>query len=827
MRKLTKLFHHGLHKFDDLVFTAPKMTMGLLLLATLYFASQIPGVRMYSDFADLLPQEHPYIRLHNEIRDGFGGANNIIMAVEAKQGDIFTDEIIKQIDQLTRAVDQLPGVNHNMVASLTHRTVRKVWLTETGDVNSAPYYDALKPHWTDAELAQMREEVKANPRVYGLLVSPDMKAALIKATFNEGELDYQAIFDEIKELRAEAAIPETTLYVTGQPTLVGWVYTYVGQILQIFCFTALILIALLVLYFRRLYGIMLPLFSIALASTWGLGIISLLGYNLDPLTLVVPFLISARAMSHGVQLVQRYYFELEQLPPDQLDSGRKAARNTFDSLFRPGSLGVTSDAIGLLLIALGSVPINTKMAHYASLWAAAVIPTVLVFIPVALSLLPQPRYRLSKGKAGETSNALVPMITGLVGQRRGAITILVLMACLVSGGSYLSSWVQIGESEPGSPILYPEHDYNVSSKAVNDLFPGSEEMFVVARTDNPDGIKRPEVLRALDSFQTHMLADPELGGSKMVTDLVKQVNRIFHSNDPRWAQIPDTNAYVGGLLFAYEASSPVPGASREFVDSDGQNANMVFYYKDHKGETIRRAIHQAKAWINDVGNQVEGLQVLLAGGSIGVIAAINEAAYATNLLVIPLVLALIFIFVTCFYWSLHAGWLMMLAMLFATTLTYAYMGVVGMGINVNTVPVIAVGIGVGIDYSIYIMDRIREEVAKGVALGDAIAKALNTTGLAVGFTAASLIGGVVMWVFLSDLRFQADAALLLCVMLILNAAAAVFLVPAWIRVFRPGFIVNVQFDEDGILISETETHQRANLPASNTLREPNLQPEIA
>jgi predicted RND superfamily exporter protein len=151
---------------------------------------------------------------------------------------------------------------------------------------------------------------------------------------------------------------------------------------------------------------------------------------------------------------------------------------------------------------------------------------------------------------------------------------------------------------------------------------------------------------------------------------------------------------------------------------------------------------------------------------------------------------------------------MMLAMTFATTLTYAYMGVKGIGINVNTVPIIAVGIGVGIDYSIYIMDRIREEAAKGIGLDAAIANTLSSTGLAVGFTAASLIGGVVMWYFLSDLRFQADAALLLCVMLILNAAAAVFLVPSWIRVFKPKFIAHVHYDDDGILVPDEEQVQQ-------------------
>jgi predicted RND superfamily exporter protein len=795
MKKLFSSIHHFFHKFDDVLFARPKLFLVLIIAITVFFASRIPGVKMYSDFSDLLPQQHPYIELHNELRDTFGGANNVMVAVEVAQGDIFTNQTIRLLHQLTQKVDALPGINHNLVSSLTHRTVRRVWLTETGDVNSSPHYDPLNTEMTSAQLEKMRQDVLSNPRVYGLLVAPDMKSALIKATFNEGSLDYQAVFSAMQQARQEVATPGVTIHVTGQPILVGWVFTYVDQILLIFMLTLAIMLSLLVMYFRSMYGIVLPLLGIVLSTTWGLGIISLLGYNLDPLTLVVPFLISARAMSHGIQLVERYYTELEQVP-----DGRKAARRTFDSLFRPGSLGVVSDAIGLLLIALGSVPINTKLAHYASLWAFMVIFVVLIFIPLMLYVLPTPKTIPKRGAAVDN---LLPKIANLIGSAKGATTILMLFALTMVVGGYFSSWVQVGESESGSPILYPDHDYNLSSKSINNNFPGSEELFIIAQTDDKGGIKRPEVLRALDNFQQYMLLDPELGGAKGVPDLIKQVNRIFHNNDPRWAQIPDSDAYVGGLLFAYMASSPVPGAEKEFIDTDERQANMVFYYKDHKGETIRRAIHRVKEWSANVGSKVEGLTIRLAGGVIGVTAAINEAAFETNIVVIPLVLALIFAFVTLFYWSLHAGWLMMLAMAFATTLTYAYMGIKGIGINVNTVPIIAVGIGIGIDYSIYVMDRIREEIGRGLALGSAISRTISTTGKAVGFTALTLICGVVMWVFVSDLRFQADSALLLCVMLILNAVAAMFLVPAWIMLFKPKFITQVSYDQDGILSEAT------------------------
>ena len=216
-------FTAQLHKIDRVIFAAPKATLGVILAITVFFALQIPGVQIASDFADLLPQQHPYIQLHNEIRDVFGGANNVILSLEVEEGDIFTNDNLQRIHRLTEGVDSLFGINHNMVTSLTHRTTRKVWLSPEGNVKSAPHFDPSKETYTDEELAQMKADVIANPRVYGLLVSPDLRSALIRGTLNEGTLDYEKVFLQLRDLREAEAAPGVSIHATGNPVLVGWV----------------------------------------------------------------------------------------------------------------------------------------------------------------------------------------------------------------------------------------------------------------------------------------------------------------------------------------------------------------------------------------------------------------------------------------------------------------------------------------------------------------------------------------------------------------------------------------------------------------------------
>lgn len=768
-------------RFGNLLFNSRKVVLLIILAITGFFAAQIPAVRMSSDFADLLPQEHPYIKLHNSIRDTFGGANIIVLALEVEQGTIFTNDTLDRIHRLTQKLDEISNINHNLVTSLTHRNTRKIWLTPEGAIKSTPYYNPIHEPYTEEELEKIKRDVVSSTRVFGLLVSPDLKSALIKGTLNEGQLDYGKVFDELQKLRDSEAAPGVRIYATGHPVLAGWVDSYSPQILQIFLYTILIVLAILVVYSRRFYGVLLPLIGMVLTSIWGVGFMGLFGYNLDPLMLVVPFLISARSMSHGIQKVERYFLELA-----RTNDKKEAARNTFNSLFRPGALAIVADACALALIGLGSVPINDKMAVYASFWALCMVVTVLVTVPMLLSLLPQPKSVAQKHTIMRSIFPKLALVTSTSARSKG-----VLWACLVIAiiAAYFSSWVQIGEPEPGSPLLFPDHDFNVSSKAINQRFPGSEELFIIARTSEKGGLKRPEVLRALSDFQSFMMYDETLGGTKGAPDLVTTVNRMTRNDDPRWAVIPGLNNEVGGLMFAYMMSAPIPGALIEYQDTNDQIANMVFYYKDHTGETIRRAIHMVKDWRERVASKIDGFDIELAGGPVGVTAAIDEEAYETNVIVVPAVMVLILIFTLWFYSSFHAGVMILVAMAFATTLSYACMGIMGLGLNVNTVPMIAVGIGLGVDYAIYMMDRIKEEVHVADSLQHAITTAVSTTGVAIAITASTLIGGIIMWVFVSELRFQADAAKLLFIMLLLNAASAMFLVPAWVDVFKPKFIL--------------------------------------
>jgi predicted RND superfamily exporter protein len=761
-------------KIAQFIIGKRKWIVIVMALITAFFAYQITRVEMFTEFADLLPQKHPYIKIHNRFQEEFGGANLVTIAIEVKEGTIFNKETLAKLIRMTDNVDLLPGVNHYQIASIAHRKVRHTYATPSGGLEVKQFLEEVPK--TQEEIETLKNLVHTNGQVYGKFVSFDDKAALITAEFIEGRIDYKNLFYEIKKLTDSEKDENTKIYAAGYPMLVGWVYYYAGETYMIFALTALIMILLLSFYFRRLQGIILPMVAALISAIWGLGFVGILGYNLDPLILVVPLLITARAISHSVQMVERYAEEFQ-----IYKNVKKAATKAVEELFLPGFLGVVTDSAGIFVIAVGTIPQMQKLAFFCSFWALSIIFSVLILTPIFLSYLPAPK---GIGRKGPTDSIVQHIAGWSFGYKRWVV--LGTTALLLIVGFYFSSGIVVGDARPGSPILWPDGEYNMSETHINESFPGSNVLTVIVEGEKPDTLKRPEVMKNMLDFARYMEKSPDVGGSLSLVDILLGVTQVFHNDDPKWAMIDPDRIIVGNYLFLYTAGAPIPNILGPYTSYDFRNANIRLFYKDRKGDTIRRAIDRAKKFINE--HPMEGAQFRLAGGLIGTMAAVNEEITYSNNMTIMLIFIIVYAFVAISYRSFVAGFLIVIPLALANVLTAAYMSAKGIGLNINTLPVASLGVGVGVDYAIYIIDRIKQEYRRLGDLDKAIQLAVNTTGKAVSFTATTLVGGIIFWYFLSNLRFQAEMSLLLSLLMIINMLGAMILIPSLFAVLKPKFI---------------------------------------
>jgi len=747
----------------------------VIVAMTGFFGYMAANIRVESPLIDLFPKTHPYVETYTKYAGVFGGASRVVIQIEVEEGDIFDKEVLQKIRRITKELELLDGINNYQVLSLAQRKVKELKIDAVRGFRAVPVMWPKVPE-TDEEIEQLRNRIYTNRRIFGTLVSLDSKATLIVGGFFEKKLDPLKAYEEIEKIVAKERDQNTVISVIGRPVLLGTILSRSSQLIWLFAATVLSILLVLLLYFRDLRGVLVPLITAVVSAIWGIGFISLLGINFDTLVIVVPFIISARALSHSVQLVERYIEEYIRC----LDK-REAAAATFGGLFKPGMLAIVTDAAGVMLVLLTPIPLLQKLAVMGGFWVISIIVSDMILNPILVSFLPAPDVEK------QTRKKLIDRILSRVGgwtlgkQRRWILAVTVVVFVV---GFLFARTLVVGDVHPGTPMLWPDSKYNQDTERIADKFRNTEEFTVVVEGDTRDAIKNPEVLRAMEAFQHHMERIPEVGATSSLADLLPGIIAILHGSDPKWELIPDDPRETGFFLEMIFSSSE-PGDLVRFVTIDSQNANITMYLRDHKGETLRKVVDHAREFID--GHPLKGAKFRMAGGYGGLLAAINEEVTKHQAQVTVLAFGIIFLFCALAYRSLLAGLLFLVPLAVSNYLTYALMGARGIGLDVNSLPVVAVGVGLGVDYGLYVVGRIQEEFDRSGNVSTAIITALTTAGKAVLFTASTMVFGVLFWSF-SFLRFQADMGTMLLFWMIISMLGGLILLPALVATIKPRFI---------------------------------------
>ena len=749
-------------------------------VVTLIFAIFALRLSMVTRFDELLPQNHPFIQVHNQYSQTFGGANTITIMLEVKEGTIFTKANLTKIFEMTQRLDKVYGVNHDLINSIAHRTNRRVRMLSGGMQVVEPVM-ANAPK-NDQEVDLVRQIVHTSRNLYGVIVSLDEKAALITATFIEDRLNHRRLFDEISRSIVEPYADENTqIYVAGEPWKYGWVYYYAREVFLIFLGTAVLLWVLLYWYFRDIRGALRPTITGVISAIWGLGFIELIGFSLDPLTLVIPFFVTARAVSHSVQMHDRYYEEYKKANWQK----ESAIIASFAELFVPTLSGILTDALGLLVILFVPIVLLQKLAISAAFWIMAITVSELLLNPIVYYYLREPDIRVVEARERGSFKRFIYTATDAILSPAGRVLTLVGWGVILVGSVYYWQHLVVGDPTSAEPLLQRDAPYNVAHARIQEIFGGIEPLMVVIERKGNNSVADPAVLRAIEKLQRYMERDPSVGASFSFVDILPVVNSAIHELEAKWEVLPRTPRQVSLLLSAYFTGTSYNDTNR-FIDSNFRAAPIWFYCTDHKGENIRRILKRAKEFVD--ANPLESAQFRLAGGRIGVLAAANEELLKNDILVNVLGFTTILIVLIITYRSAMAGIYMLIPLLAANAVVNAYMGARDIGININTLPVVTVGVGFGIDYGLYIVSRMIEEYRTGVPLPEAIRLAVATSGKSVTFTAVTMILGTLLWT-LSHIRFNSEMGLLLALWMGVSFLATVTLLPVMVVILKPHFIL--------------------------------------
>ncbi|MEK7882175.1 efflux RND transporter permease subunit [Methyloversatilis sp. NSM2] len=765
------------HAFATLIRHRTWVVLAVALLTAVmgYLASH---VEVKTVFSDLLPKNHPYVAVNQQFKSTFGGSNMVSIMIEVKEGDIFKPSVLAKVQKITVGLQQVDSVDTYQIISIASKKIKEVRASTEG-VESRPIMWPELPKGP-AEMAVLKEAVLNNPLIYGPYVSMDLKATLITADFLDGDINYSKAFEQIMGLVKEADGDGVMVRVVGEPVLYGWVNYYLDETIQIFFAAIASLVIILMLITRTWHGTVLPLLAGVISAIWALGAAKLMGFHLDPLVIVVAFLITAQAISNSVQLISRYDDEIAHGATTSAAAAVASAKN----LFKPSMLAIVADAGCVLVVALTPIPMLEKISYIGTVWIFSIFVSALIMTPVMLSFFKPGQGFVHPLNIRPVLETILRACAGVVTTRLRYVVLAITGVVFVVSGWYAFN-LKVGDANPGSPILWPDSSYNQDASDINRQFQGSDRMFVVVAGKEKGALREPEVLQSMANFQRYMEAQPEVGGSISLADILPQVRRVLREGNPMYAELGNDAGENSELTYMFVSGSD-PGDMDRYADADAKNGAVTLFFRDHQGETIRTAVARVQDYVAQ--NPIEKADYLLAGGLVGVLAAVNEVILAGQIEAIALALLVLVVCCTVTYRSTVAGVFFMIPVMLSNTITFSYMAWQGIGMNINTLPVVALGIGLGVDYTFYIVDGIREELHHNPNVERAIVKALSSAGRGVLVTALTLITSVGLWSF-SSLRLQADMGLLIALWLFISAFSALFIMPAIVYVFRPAFVV--------------------------------------
>jgi uncharacterized protein len=754
---------------------------------TLFFLSQVFRIEMFTEFLDLFPQNHAYVKVHNTYAKYFGGAYQATLMLKVKNGDVFNKETLEKMQRIQYAVDLIPGVDHFAIYSIASP---KVSVTKEELFGFSTRQIMKEVPATEEALTELKKKVLTST-VNGTLVSRDRKALLLNANFIEGRIDFNQLFDNFMELKKKEEDANHSIYLTGTPILYGWIYHYLPNMAIIFGFTSIVILLMLFAYMSQGGLWFWPFVSAALTSIWGLGFASVLGLKFDPLIIVIPFLLSARAMSHGVQWVERFNEEYQK-------SGNviESAQITGAGLFPPGIIAILADALALLVICLTPIPTLRNLAYLGFFWSGAMVFTIFFFYPALFAMFKQVKvlrrsdvpstktYRIEYFTEHLLRRILVKLSSWTFGKGRYmtvGISLVILIVAIVS-----SNHLKYGDANPGSPILWPKSEFNTDVDEINREFPGVDQMWIAISGKEAYSVYKPDVVNGMEALKYHMMEDPNVGFAVSIADLVKSISSLTQGNDPKMALIPKSQVDIGSFLNLYSMGTS-PGEMDPWVTPAFDASNVRLYLKNHEGSVLEEVIGRVTGFIRDNPGLMENAVAEPAGGLGGILAAANQTIRVKNDQILIIVLAIIFVLCAVTYRSFLAGFIFVMSLILANFLAFTYMVFKGIGLNINTFPVVSLGIGLGVDYGLYIVSRIIEVHREVKDLQKAVRSGIITAGRAVFFTATMMSAGVIFWYF-SPLRFQAEMGILLGILMMVNMIVGVLVLPAVINIVKPKFI---------------------------------------
>ena len=757
------------NRLERLLFNHRILVIGACLLLTLLLSFSASQVRLNASYLKTIPAHHPFTLNYLEHAGDLKGAGNALRIAVAMrgEGDIFSAQYMETLRRINDDLYLVPGVDRAFMRSLWTPSTRWQGVTEEGFDGGPVVPDGFDG--SGESLEALHANVERSGEI-GQLVAPDLRSTIIYLPLLDIDpktsraLDYKTLTDGLEQLRQKYQAENVDIHIIGFAKVMGDLIEGLYAVLAFFAAAVVITSAILYLFTRCVRSTLVVQGCTLIGVTWLLGLLPLLGYELNPYSILVPFLVYAIGVSHGAQKMNGI----------MQDVGRGthkliAARYTFRRLFAAGMTALLADVVGFIVLTIVDVPVIRELAIIASLGVAILVFTNLALLPIMLSFTgvsPQAAARSLRREGEEVRPPLLVRTFERFTQPRAAAVAIGLALLIAAAAVLVGKELKVGDLDPGAPELRADSRYNRDNQFMIEHYQASSDVFVVMVKTPAGQCINYDTLRKVEELEWRLRQLPGVETTHSIAGLARKINVGMNEGNFKWNELLPNQAMINAAAIR---------APRELFNGTCDLLSIYAYLKDHKADTLASVVQTSEHFAQKFND--EQAHFILAAGNAGIESATNIVVKKANTqMLLGVYLAVTLLCFLAFH-SWRAVVCAVLPLILTSLLAEALMVKLDMGLKVSTLPVVALGVGIGVDYGLYILSVMLFWLRRGATLAVAYRQALQFTGRVVVFTGLTLSLGVVTWVF-SPIKFQADMGVLLTFMFLCNMLVALILVPA-------------------------------------------------
>ena len=636
-------------------------------------------------------------------------------------------------------------------------------------------------------MAALRSAFEANPVYMDTVVSRDFRTAAILVELKERSDGFQQMVGPIQAIAAAEAGPEVDITLGGNPVYLDQTEKYAGRINILFPIAILVIGLLHYEAFRTKQGFILPLVTAIMAVLWGTGFMGVLGQPLDIFNSPTPILILAVAAGHAVQLLKRYYEEYEALRASGGLTPKEAnVEAVVRSLVGVGPVMMIAGAVaamGFFSLVVFDIATIRTFGIFTGVGILSAVILEMTFIPAVRSLLPAPSERDRRQESKERIWDRIPSrIAEIVIPRAARARMFAVIAVLTAGSAIAMHSIVIDNSSKnffGSWLDIQRDDDFLNSKTG-----GTNSLYIMVEGRSDDAIKNPQVLAAIEKTQRFAEEQPFVGKTLSIVDFLKRMNLAMNGDDPAFNILPNDQELISQYLFLYSISGD-PGDFDSYVDYNYRTAKMVILLKTGSNAYVKQLVDRLTAFTQaQFGSDV----TVSFGGDVAQTIALTDTMVHGKIMNIIQICLVIFVVSAIAFRSLLAGVIVLTPLLLAVCAVFGVMGLAGIPLNIPNSLISAMAVGIGADYAIYLLYRMREQVAKGADAEAAVRATLATAGKACLFVATAVAGGYAVLMLSIGYNVHLWLALFIILAMLVSALASLTLVPGLVLSLRPAFI---------------------------------------